>query len=205
MAEELEVNKDLSRKETPSFKKKKKKKIYWPSSRIHPFPFLSFKPHPCATLQSKDLPPFGPAHARLFCLLHHPKVLLPYTPTHALPFISKLASSSPSTHPTSSILQKRRSGRNEPKSPSRFASGPVICITVLCGFPPLQTQGFCISRWRMILITERSGRQRIDRQVKILSENPKQWSSCQSACISLLKKKKKSKPRRLDNKKSMCW
>lgn len=39
-----------------------------------------------------------------------PKCLLSCTPTHALRFISKLASSSPSISPPTLILQKRRSG-----------------------------------------------------------------------------------------------
>lgn len=65
------------KKRDTQFKKNKKTKNVSTIVSHSSFPFLSFTLRPSATLQSNALPPFGPAHARLLCLLHHPKVPSP--------------------------------------------------------------------------------------------------------------------------------
>lgn len=112
-----------------------------------------------------------PAHARRLCRRHHhPKVASPVHSNSCIAIYFKISLVFPfqTSHPP--ILRKQRSGAKRTQVPSQPCVSSAICIiTVLCGFPPLQSRGFYISRERMILITERSGR-----QVEILSENPKQ-------------------------------
>lgn len=67
----LRVDKDLSRKESPSFKRILSNIVSHPS-----FPYL-IQAASCTTLKATIFRLSVPAHARRLCLLHHPKVPSP--------------------------------------------------------------------------------------------------------------------------------
>lgn len=67
----LRVDKDLSRKESPSFKRILSTIVSHPS-----FPYL-IQAASCTTLKATIFRLSVPAHARRLCLLHHPKVPSP--------------------------------------------------------------------------------------------------------------------------------
>lgn len=140
------------------------KEFYRPSSRVYPshishsirIPILLFK----ATIVCLSVT----AHARRLCLLHHPKVLSPIHSNSRTAIYFKISNAFPSYIPSLHRPKEKVWGERNPFSLAAWHPRPVICIiTVLCGSPPLQSQGFYISRERMILITQRSGRQRRDR------------------------------------------
>lgn len=107
--ERLRVDKDLSRKESPSSKRILSTVVSHPS-----FPYLSFKPHPVLLLTQPSSAFQSPHTHAASASSTTPTCLLPYTLTRALPFISKLASSS--LHTSHAVQKNRTRGEMNPRS-----------------------------------------------------------------------------------------
>lgn len=145
----------------------------------HPFSLnLTLNPHPHTTLFKATIfrlaAPAQPALECRLCLHRHPQsVLSPCTRTPNIAIHSIISIVLPYQHRPSLPPPKKGLGKSAPQFPSHSVSKPsdLHNHSVLCGFPPLRSQGFLQFTWTGN-INYGPKRQRADGEVGNLSENP---------------------------------
>lgn len=164
MTEGLEVGKDLSRNKSRLALKIRSTIISYPS-----FLYLTLKPHPYITTLLKATifcltASAHPALACRLCLHHHPKcaLLMHSYSIHCHSFHNQRRPPIPHRP----LLPPPREGlrKSAPQFPSHSASKPsdLHNNSVLCGFPPLRSQGFLHFTWKDNINYEKK-RQRAER------------------------------------------
>lgn len=140
MTEGIEVGKGLSRNQ----ESRSLKNIIW-TIISHPSSlYLTLKPHPYTSLFKATIFRLtAPAHSALacrLCLHYHPKGALPM---HSYSIYFIITSSSHSTQPPPLSFKREGLRKSVPQFPSQSASktSDLHNNSVLCGFPPLRSQG----------------------------------------------------------------